>query len=138
MVLLMRDFDPKGKKEMVRRVHVIESIAGAQANDFYLKMLETAQKEIRQALIRALHNEPENIELLLDMTKSEKGKNKQMAIRSLADIEDQRSYEFFHNMAEKKPQEVLGYIQMVSTDWASKLLTEMFYKALAEIENHLK
>ena len=134
LVLLMRDFDPKGKKEMVRRVHVIESIAGAQANDFYLKMLENAQKEIRQALIRALQNEPENIELLLDMTKSEKGKNKQMAIRSLADIEDQRSYEFFHNMAEKKPQEVLGYIQMVSTDWASKLLTEMFYKALAEIE----
>ena len=38
--LLEKDFNPKGKKEMVRRVHVIEAIAGAKANDFYIKQLD--------------------------------------------------------------------------------------------------
>ena len=32
--LLYKDFDPKGKKEMVRRVKVISTLAGAEANDF--------------------------------------------------------------------------------------------------------
>src|SRR5690606_7597910 len=34
--LLERDFDPKGKRDMARRVEVIERIAGERENPFYL------------------------------------------------------------------------------------------------------
>nr|MDE6363777.1 hypothetical protein [Lachnospiraceae bacterium] len=44
--LIYRDFDPKGKKEMVRRVRLIGALAGAGANDFYLRMLGEAEKEV--------------------------------------------------------------------------------------------
>ena len=63
--LLYQDFDPAGKREMVRRVEVIEALAGADANDFYIKMLDTAHKEVRQALIFALRHHQVNVSLLL-------------------------------------------------------------------------
>lgn len=60
---LYQDFDPKGKKEMVRRVRVISALAGAGANDFYIKMLNEAQKDVRTELIDALRHEPRNVSL---------------------------------------------------------------------------
>ena len=59
--LLMRGFDPTGKKEMVRRVQIIDKWMGAAANDFYVKQLDEVTGEIRQNLILALRHSPENI-----------------------------------------------------------------------------
>ena len=72
--LLKKGFDPRGKMSMVRRVQVIEKIAGAAENEFYIKMLESAVGEVRAALIEALRHTPANIELLIDMYKTERGK----------------------------------------------------------------
>lgn len=130
---VMKDFDPKGKKEMVRRVQVIEGIAGERANDFYLKMLETAEKDVRQELIYALRFAPENIELLIDMVKTEKGKAKQMVYSVLAKMEDERAHALFQKTIEKKPADGLKYLLNVSTSWAVKMLPEIFHKALAEV-----
>lgn len=69
---LYRDFDPAGKKEMVRRVKVISALAGAGANDFYIRMLEKAQKDVRTELLDALRHDPQNVPLLCDLAKTEK------------------------------------------------------------------
>ncbi len=130
LLLLQKDFNPKGKKEMMRRVHVIEAIAGAKANDFYRKQLPEAEKEVRQALIYALRHSLDNLELLIEMTKTERGNTKKTACLALVHMEDERAGEFFQKMAEKKAQDVMEYIFLSDTKWASALTAEILKKQL--------
>ena len=123
--LLYKDFDPRGKKEMVRRVKVISTLAGAEANDFYVKMLEEAQKDVRLELIDALCHEPENMSLLLDMSKTEKGKNKDKVFELLAEIKDVKVHEYFKELAKKKPEIVLKYLKNTTVDWSSELVADI-------------
>ncbi len=132
--LLEKDFNPKGKKEMVRRVHVIEAIAGAKANDFYIKQLDGAEKEVRQALIYALRHSPDNLELLMEMTKTEKGNAKKMACFALVHMKDERSGGFFKKMCEKKAQDVMEYVFLSDTEWASKLVAESLKEQLSVLK----
>ncbi len=120
--LLYKDFDPAGKKEMVRRIKVIDALAGAKANDFYIKMLDTAQKDVRLELIYALRHEPDNVPLLLELSKIEKGKNKDKVFELLADIKDENVYGYFKELAGKKPQTVLKYLKNTTVDWSSELV----------------
>ena len=133
--LLYRDFDPAGKREMVRRVEVIEAVAGADANDFYIKMLDTAQKEVRQALIFALRHHQDNVPLLLEMTKKERGKNKDAAFWALANIENAQAAAYFKKYAEKNPEAVLGYLTDASSEWAAEVVEELCDRVLEQIEN---
>ena len=128
--LLQRDFNPKGKKEMVRRVHVIEAVAGAKANDFYIKQLSEAEREVRQALIHALRHNPDNLELLMEMTKTERGNAKKMACFALVYMKDERAGELFKKMCAKKPQDVMEYVFLSDTKWASALVAETLKKQL--------
>lgn len=120
--LLYKDFDPKGKKEMVRRVEVIDALAGDGANDFYVRMLDGAQKEIRQALIYALRHKQENLPLLLDMLKTEKGKSKDTVYTVLANIEDDRAAECLRQAADKQPEIVLKYLVNAESAWTAELV----------------
>lgn len=131
--LIKKDFDPKGKKEMVRRLQVIEKIAGAEENDFYIAQLNEAEKEVRLELISALRYDKSNIDLLIDMTKTEKGKNKQMALKVLAYMDDEKAYAAFQKMSEKKLVEVCSYLLPAATDMASRLAAELCEKQLDEI-----
>lgn len=131
--LLKKGFDPRGKKGMVRRVQLIEKLAGAAENDFYINMLQTAIGEVRTALIEALEHEPSNIDILLNMEKTEKGKNKQTVLRMLAFKEDARCYELFHALVAKKPAEVCGYLTPSTTEWASRIIAAMCEERLADI-----
>lgn len=132
--LLEKDFDPKGKKEMVRRVEVIETIAGAGANDFYVKYLPDSEKEIRQALIYALRHSPENEELLQSLTKTEKGKAKKMAYCALACIESDGAREYVAALAEKKPEEAYSALYVSGTEWASDMLRQMIFELMDKVE----
>ena len=131
--LLEKDFNPKGKKEMIRRVHVIEAVAGAKANDFYIKQLDGAEKEVRQALIYALRHNSDNLELLTELTKTEKGNAKKMACFALVHMNDERSGGFFKKMCEKKEQDVMEYVFLSDTEWASKLVAESLKKQLSAL-----
>ena len=129
--LLQKGFDPKGKKEMVRRVQVIEGIAGGKANDFYLKMLPEAEKEVRCALLYALRHNQENIEYLLELVKKEKGNAKKMAYYALAEMEDERAEKVFRDLYAKKPEDTMIYLRMTTNGWASKLVGESLMNLLA-------
>lgn len=129
--LLQRDFDPKGKKEMVRRVRVMTGIDAARSNDFFVKMLPDAEKEVRQSLIYALRFVPENVDLLLELTKTEKSNAKKMAYYALAFMEDARAREAFVQLYKKKPVEAMQYLVSAETKWASDFVAEKLMEQLA-------
>jgi len=128
--LLQKDFNPKGKKEMVRRVHVIEAVAGANANDFYIAQLSEAEREVRQALIYALRHSPDNLELLMEMVKTERGNAKKMVYNALVHIKDESVGEFFKKMYAKKAQDVIEYMFLSDAEWASELVAEALKERL--------
>lgn len=123
---LYKNFDPRGKKEMVRRVRVIGSLAGAEANDFYVRMLADAQKEVRTELIRALGYDQGNVSLLFDLTRTEKGKNKDKVYEMLAAIQDGNVTDFYEELARKKPDSALKYLRNSTTEWSAELVADIF------------
>lgn len=131
---LYRDFDPQGKKEMVRRVQVISALAGAEANDFYIKMLAEAQKDVRTELIDALRHEPQNVTFLRDLSKTEKGRNKDKVFELLAEMQDADTESFFAEYAKKKPESVLEYLRNSTTNWASELVAAICEQMLGKVE----
>ncbi len=123
--LLVRDFNPKGKKEMVRRLRIIEKWMGASANDFYIKQLDTAEGELRQNLIYALRHEPKNIELLMDLGKKERGNTKKVVYSALACSDNEEVEKLFEEMYKKNPKTVMEYLEMNAernkTSWGARL-----------------
>lgn len=129
--LLQKDFDPRGKKEMVRRIHVMSFIDGKASRNFFVKMLPEAEKEVRQALIFALRCHSENAELLLELAKTEKGNAKKTACYALAHMEDGKAEAFFTELYKKKPEETMQYLVYVETEWASRFVAEKLKEQLA-------
>ena len=129
--LLQKGFDPKGKKEMLRRLQVIQAIAGGKANEFYKKMLPEAEKDIRTELILALRHNQDNVEFLQELIKTEKGKAKKMAYYALAEMEDARAEKVFRDMYAKKPIDTMIYLRMTTSKWACKLVGESLIDKLA-------
>lgn len=130
--LLKKDFDPKGKKEMVRRVNVIENVCGASENAFYLEQLENAEKDVRKALIYALRHDEANIDKLAELTKTEKGKVKTAALSALANFDCEKSAAFFDEYMKKKPLEVVKIMENVSSKWASVLTVRLIDSLLID------
>lgn len=129
--LLQKDFDPKGKKEMVRRIHVMAAIEGKASNDFFVRILPEAEREVRRALIFALRCCPENTELLLELAKTEKGSAKKTACYALAFMEDEKAEAFFAQLYKKKPKETMQYLVYVETGWASRFVAEKLREQLS-------
>lgn len=129
--LLKKNFDPKGKKEMVRRVQVMEEAAGGSVNDFYTRMIPDAERDIKNELIYALRLNQENVELLMELTKKEKGNARKMAYYALAEMEDERAEALFRELHEKKPEEAMIFLRMTTTKWASKFVGESLIKQLS-------
>ncbi|MCI8304841.1 MAG: HEAT repeat domain-containing protein, partial [Lawsonibacter sp.] len=82
--LLKKGFDPAGKKEMARRVEVIAALEGAGATPWLREVLPQAKKDVRGAVILALGADPENVPLLLDLSKTERGSSREAVLRALA------------------------------------------------------
>lgn len=92
--LLKNGFDPSGKREMVYRIEIIAAIAGEKENDFYLSQLPESKKEVKEALIEALHFKSSNAQTILNLIKTEKGKAKASAqwASGFMDTEEIREY----------------------------------------------
>lgn len=136
--LLENGFDPKGKKEMVRRVRVIEAVAGKDANAFYLSQLETATKEVRQALIYALRHSEENAEKLMELARTEKGNAKNMAFYALAQLEGEKVWEFLQEECSKKLSETIPFLCLAHAEPSYKLVGEALIEQLRPLVNKEK
>lgn len=130
--LVKRDFDPKGKKEMIRRLNVIEELCGAEENDFYLEQLENSEKDVRKALIYALRHDEGNIDKLIELTKTEKGKLKTAALAALISFDCEKSEQFFNEYAKKKPAEVISLLEHASSKWTSELAARLIDEVLVD------
>lgn len=122
--LLYRGFDPKGKREMVRRVHVISAIAGADANEFYLKMLPDSVKEVRQALIFALRYEQKNAPYIQELVIKERGNAKKTAQHVFARMEVPEAEDFFRKSYEKNPADTMSRLYLSECVWASEFVAK--------------
>lgn len=131
--LLKKDFNPKGRMEMMRRLQLIGSIAGAKENDFYREMLPDAARDIRLELLRLLRLDQSNVELLLSLAQTEKGKNKEMALESLGRMDDDRAIGIYEKMAKKELTTVCRYLLTSTTEGASKLIARLCMEQLTKV-----
>ncbi len=130
--ILMEGFDPAGKKDMARRVQVIDNVAKGTANDWYLAQLPGAKKQIRVLLIYALRHRPENLPLLLEMEKKEKGDNKDAVHWTLARINNPASLPYWQDRAEKDLLETLSFFMASNSPAATTLTAELLEQELEE------
>jgi len=85
IVPILKDgFDPQGKRNMVSRLDIIASICKEEENDFYKYCIENGSKEVKEDAIGYLSYDQSNIDYLLDLTKTEKGKLKNKAFEALS------------------------------------------------------
>ncbi len=130
--LLKKDFDPKGKKDMIRRLHIIEELCGAEENDFYLEQLESSKNDIRSRLIFALRLDKGNVDRLIELAKTEKGKSKKAALAALITFDCEKSANFFNEYAVKKPEQVILLLKTATSEWASRLTARLINELLVD------
>ena len=118
---LKQGFDPAGNKEMARRVEVIAALDGKAATPWLREILPEAKKDVRSAVITALGGDGENTSLLLDLEKSERGKNRETALEALAKQDGDEVSAFWERELGKNSQAV-AFLRPTRADWASDLV----------------
>ena len=131
--LLTEGFDPAGKKEMARRVQVIDTVAGGKLNDWYINQLQGAKKQVRVMLIYALRHCPENLELLLKLAKTEKYDNKDAARWALARIQNPGALPFWREMMEADLIENGRFFMASNSPAATALTAELLERELEDL-----
>ncbi len=126
--LLKHGLDPRGKKEMVRRIRVIEALRKEKDNSYYIALLDTAEKEVREAAIYALRHDKGNIQLLLDLVKGEKGNCKKAAQSALISMDSPQALEYWQSSMEKKPGTNAPFLALSHSDAMSDLLAAALEK----------
>ena len=135
--LLKKDFDKEGSKEMVRRVRIIAHIMKEEDNDFYISLLEGSSKEIKEEAIRALRFDKSNVDLLLDLAKTEKGKLKEAVNESISHMSGKKVIEYWTKLSVSKAVEAAKNLVNQTSDWAADIVADMIEKFLEknDLEN---
>ncbi len=136
--LLKRDLNPKGKKEMVRRIHIIESLQKEKDNDYYISLLDTAEKDVREAVILALRHDQGNIQKLLDLTKSEKGNCKKAAQAALTCMNAPEVVEYWQKAMKKKPGTAAPFLAFSQSDVMSDMVAASLEEMTDRLLNNIK
>ena len=124
IVPLLKDgFDPQGKREMIYRLDIISSLSKEEENDFYKYCIENGSKEIKEIAIGALKYSQNNIDYILDLTKTEKGRLKNKAFEVLSYMSDDRAVKEWDKFFKKKPFENILYLQNTTQQWVTDYLT---------------
>ena len=124
IVPLLKDgFDPQGKREMIYRLDIISSLSKEEENDFYKYCIENGSKEIKEIAIGALKYSQDNIDYILDLTKTEKGRLKNKAFEVLSYMSDDRAVKEWDKFFKKKPFENILYLQNTTQQWVTDYLT---------------
>lgn len=121
--LLKKDFDPQGRKLMANKLSLIGSIAKEEENPWYLSLLETAKKDVREQLIFCLGYSEENIPLLLELVNKERGKNKEAINNVLGKHTFPGMVDFWKEQIKKNPNAVC-HLQYGQSDEISDMLAE--------------
>ena len=133
--LLKDGFDPQGKREMLARLDIISHIGKENENDFYKYCIENGSKEIKEFTIGALKYSQDNIDYILDLTKTEKGKLKNKAFEVLSYMNDNRAEKEWDKFFKKKPLENIEYLRGTDQKWATDYLNNFIGVYIEELKN---
>ena len=133
--LLKDGFDPQGKREMLARLDIISHIGKENENDFYKYCIENGSKEIKEFAIGALKYSQDNIDYILDLTKTEKGKLKNKAFEVLSYMSDSRAEKEWDKFFKKKPLENIEYLRGTDQQWATDYLNNFIGVYIEELKN---
>lgn len=124
--LLKQGFDPAGKRDMARRAQLMDAVAGAGENGWYLEQLPAAKKQVREALLFALRHDPGNWEKLVELCQTEKKDCQAAAHWALARLDTAETLPYWRALAEKEPDTVLDYLRQSPTKTAAYLAADLF------------
>ena len=133
--LLKDGFDPQGKREMISRLEIIASICKEEENDFYKYCIENGSKEIKEIAIGFLMYDQNNIDYILDLTKTEKGKLKNKAFEALSYMSDNRAAEEWGKFLKKKPLDNIEYLRGTDQQWALDYINDFIENYVTETKN---
>ena len=133
--LLKDGFDPQGKREMIARLHIISSIGKEDENNFYKYCIENGNKDIKEMAIGALKYSQDNVDYILDLTKTEKGKLKNKAFEVLSYMNDNRAEKEWDKFFKKKPLENIEYLRGTDQQWATDYLNNFIGVYIEELKN---
>ncbi len=108
---------------MIYRLDIITSLCKEEENDFYKYCIENGSKEIKEIAIGALKYSQSNIDYILDLTKTEKGRLKNKAFEVLSYMSDDRAVKEWDKFFKKKPFENILYLQNTTQQWVTDYLT---------------
>ena len=135
--LLKDGFDPQGKREMISRLEIIASICKEEENDFYKYCIENGSKEIKEIAIGFLMYDQNNIDYILDLTKTEKGKLKNKAFEALSYMNDGRAAEEWGKLLKKKPLDNIEYLRGTEQQWVINYLNDFIMEYIAETKSKI-
>ena len=136
--LLKDGFDPQGKRDMVLIFDIISTLCKEEENDFYKYCNENGSKEIKEIAIEALKYSQDNIDYILDLTKTEKGRLKNKAFEALSYMNDDRAEKEWDKFFKKKPFENILYLQNTNQQWAIDYLTNYIEEYVKELKKEDK
>ena len=135
--LLKDGFDPQGKREMISRLEIIASICKEEENDFYKYCIENGSKEIKEIAIGFLMYDQNNIDYILDLTKTEKGKLKNKAFEALSYMNDGRAAEEWGKFLKKKPLDNIEYLRGTDQQWVINYLNDFIMEYITETKSKI-
>lgn len=136
IVPLLKDgFDAQGKKEMLARLEIIANISKEEENNFYKYCIENGNKDIKEFAIGALIYNQANIDYILDLTKTEKGRLKNKAFEALSYMNDSRAVEEWGKFLKKKPLDNIEYLSGTTQQWATDYLNDFIGEYITELKN---
>ena len=136
VVPLLKDgFDPQGKREMISRLEIIASLCKEEENDLYKYCIENGSKEIKEIAIGFLMYDQNNIDYILDLTKTEKGKLKNKAFEALSYMSDGRAAEEWGKFLKKKPLDNIEYLKGTEQQWVINYLNDFIVEYITETKN---
>ena len=136
IVPILKDgFDPQGKRNMVSRLEIIASLCKEEENDFYKYCIENGSKEIKEIAIGFLMYDQNNIDYILDLTKTEKGKLKNKAFEALSYMTDNRAAEEWGKFLKKKPLDNIEYLRGTEQQWVINYLNDFIVDYITETKN---
>ncbi|PGH24363.1 hypothetical protein [Fusobacterium animalis] len=135
--LLKDGFSPRGGKEMLARLDIISHIAKEDENDFYKYCIENGSKEMKETAIGFLSYDQKNIDYLLDLTKTEKGKLKNKVFEALSYMSDDRAAEEWAKFLKKKPLDNIEYLRGTNQQWAIEHFNNFMEEYITELKNKI-
>ncbi len=133
--LLEDSFDPRGGKDMVWRVKILDWVQGAAANDFYCAQLDRGgSAAVRRELIYALRHDKGNTARLLELCRTEKGKTAAMARWVLARMDEPAAWTYFRELLPSQPRQVMAALEFAcGGQEAGELVAQELERLLAPL-----